>query len=114
MKTSVNFRCRDADVDVLLIVSSLPVDRVRRQLPFGVCYEQVYMPRTIKSPAKCEVCAVKPFFYAEGSKSAEIHREMSPVQLSWKTAKFDNDAGTLKQNGQTSLMQAATEESDCH
>ena len=37
------------------------------------------MPKTIESPAKCEVRAVIRFLYAEGCTAAEIHRRMSNV-----------------------------------
>ena len=37
------------------------------------------MPKTIESPAKCEVCAVIRFLYVEGCSAAEIHRRMSNV-----------------------------------
>ena len=59
-----------------------------RSCQFWACSEHVSMPRTIQSPAKCEVHAVIRFLHAEGCNAAEIHRRMT-VKLPWVTASSD-------------------------
>ena len=77
--------------------------------------EHVSMPKTIESPAKCEMRVLIRFLYAEGCNAAAIHRRMCmcTMKLSWVTAKCGNGAGTLKQDIQTFMMQAVGKGIEC-
>ena len=86
-----------------------------RNCLFWARSEHANMPKTIQSPAKCEVLAVIGFLYDQGCKAAETYRLMSNVYGETFTSdeKCGNGSENLKRGVQTFMMQAVREGLEC-